>query len=604
MGFTTKIEKNTTLTESITLRASVEEPSTNSKTMSSSTTPTPPINEDEVAAEATNDTPQDPSPPGKIQRTLSISEQATALSTRRLTPPFFLKWLEYPFRVKNNQTHQYLEEATGHSMDVAARGPINQTGSFVGSVMIRMAVKQAGGPNNTVYGIRASSVLTVGSLIVGIVAGVTMPIVGSFVDHTNHRKVMGAVSALIIVLAVGLQMMINEDTWFIVFILEIIGGYFLIMHQVCTMAYLPDLTHDLSEMGHYTARLMMNQYFVQGIFTSLVVLVGYTKPGFSNLNTAVLAAGLATGIGAVLFGYSWTFLFRKRPKLREVPPGDNLVTTGFKRLIVTTKKVFSKKEYKALKWFMIALLFSPEAGAGIILAIAVTFLTVFVNMQAREIAVVSLTMLFANIPGAYLSKRMCRWVNPLNSFRMAEVLFAFINALLAATVQGSTQKDKNLVYFYAAMIGIAFGWMFPSQRTLAVAIMPKGQEFEIMGLISFYGQILGWAPAFVFTALNENGISMRWGMGSVSFFLMTSCFFTFFCGDFNEAVANVAHTSDEYLNEYSRKSGADLSSGVDLPGTYVDENGNYSTRKMEEGEVDEEEDKEHATNTTTDEIAA
>ena len=66
----------------------------------------------------------------------------------------------------------------------------------------------------------------------------------------------------------------------------------------------------------------------------------------------------------------------------------------------------------------------------------------------------------------------------------------------------------------------------------------------------------------------------------------------------------MAHTSDEYLNEYSRKSGADLSSGVDLPGTYVDDNGNYSTRKMEEGEVEEEEDKEHATNTTTDEIAA
>ena len=162
MGFTTKIEKNTTLTESITLRAFEQPEETNSKTMSSSTTPTPtppPINEDEVVAAvavSNNDTPQDtPHPPGKIQRTLSISEQATALSTRRLTPPSFLKWLEYPFRVQNNQTHQYLEEATGHSMDVAARGPINQTGSFVGSVMIRMAVKQAGGPNNTVYGIRA-----------------------------------------------------------------------------------------------------------------------------------------------------------------------------------------------------------------------------------------------------------------------------------------------------------------------------------------------------------------------------------------------------------------------------------------------------------------
>jgi len=490
----------------------------------------------------------------KRSRSLSISEQASAGSTRRCSPPWFLRFLELPFRVKNNQTGQYLEEATGQGMDMAARGAINQTGGFIGSAMIRMAALDAGGPNEKIYGIRASSVLTVASIIVGVTAGVTMPVLGALVDHTNHRKIMGGISAGIVALAVGCQLILNKDTWFAVFILEIIGGYFLIMHQVCTMAYLPDLTHENSEMGHYTAWFMMIQYGIQGLFTSIVIAVSFPL-NYTNLQTAKLAAAMAFGVGTVLLGYAWIFLFRKRPKLREVPKGANMITTEFKQLYSTFKNCVTK--YRALKWFMIALLFSPEAGAGVILSIAVTFLTFFARMSVREIAIVSLTMIFSNIPGAYLSKVMCKKVNPLNSFRMAEVAFAVVNALLVGTVTGATQRDKNLIYFYGALIGVAFGWMFPSQRTLAVALIPKGQEMEIMGLISFFGQIFGWLPALVFTAMNERGINMRWGLGSVSFFLMASFFCTLLCGSYDEAVEQVKHTSEIYLQEFSQKSKRD-----------------------------------------------
>ncbi|KAL7545917.1 hypothetical protein ACHAWF_009280 [Thalassiosira exigua] len=496
----------------------------------------------------------------KLSRKLSISEIAQEASTKRYQPPAFLRWMEVPFRVKNVQTGVYVEEATGHAMDYAARGPINQSGSFVGSAMIRLAAMQAGGANEVVYGMRASSVLSISSLIVGIAAGVTMPCLGAIVDHTDHRKTMGLVSALVCVVSVIFQVMLGPDTWFAMFILEIIGGYFLIMHQVCTMAYLPDLTHDVEEIGHYTSRFMMNQYFYQGIFTSIIISVSFTKP-LSNLQTARMAAGLSGGLGLIMLGYAWIFLFRKRPKLREVPPGSNLWTSGFKQLHKTAKVVF--REYRALKWFMIALLFSPEAGAGVVLAIAVTFLTVFVGMDVREIAVVSIIMQLGNIPGAHISKKMCKLINPLNSFRCAEIAFALINGLIVLTVTGATQKDKNLVYIFGGMVGVSFGWMFPSQRTLAVALIPKGQETEIMGLISFFGQIVGWLPVFVFTAMNEAGVSMRWGLSIVSFFLLTSCFFTLFCGKFEDAVALVAHTSDNYLQEFSRKSG--------VQGSYIDE---------------------------------
>ncbi len=491
-----------------------------------------------------------------LARSPSISEQAQTYGANRAPP--FLRWIEYPFRVKNTTTGQYLEEATGHAMDNSARGPINQTGSFIGSVMLRYAAMEAGGRDMPIYGFKASSLLTVATVIVGVVAGITMPIVGALVDHTDHRKSLGAISAAVTVTAVGLQTMIAKSTWFPCFILEVVGGYTLIMHQVCALAYLPDLTHDVEAMGHYTAVLMMVQYFVQGIFTSSIIAAGTSM---DNVQSARLAAGLSCALGFVLMGYAWTFLFRDRPKLRDVPPGSNLLTTGFKQLTVTARVVF--REYSALKWFMIALLFSPEAGSGVVLSIAVTFLTFFVEMSVQEIAIVSIIMLFSNIPGALMSRKMCKVVNPLNSFRMAEICFATTNAAIAIFVRGSTQRDKNLVYFFGSLAGMSFGWMFPSQKTLSVALIPKGQEFEIMGLISFFGQIVGWLPVFVFTALNEAGVNMRWGLSTLSFFLLTSFLCTLGCGSYEDAIKSVEHTSHRFLEEFAlRNSGA----GGDLRG--------------------------------------
>ncbi|KAL3799356.1 hypothetical protein ACHAWO_008467 [Cyclotella atomus] len=500
---------------------------------------------------ATNGTTGAPSQasPSIVERKLSISEQASAASSRRISAPSCLKWFEWPFRIKNPNTHAYLEEATGQAMDYCGRGPINQAGSFVGSAILKLAAMEAGGINQTIHGIKVSSLLTIGNLIAGVTAGVTMPLVGALVDHTDHRKAMGALSALVVVACAGGQLSLGADTWFAVYILGIILGYFFIMHQVCVMAYLPDLTHDTTEMGHYTAMFMTRQYFVQGLYTTLIVVVGFTT-SITDVQTAKLGIGLAFCIGSLCFAYAWGFLFRKRPKLREVPAGQNILSTGFVQLWTTSKVVFT--QYPALKWFMISLLWSPEAGAGTILAIAVTFLTLFVRMSVSEISLVSLCMLFANIPGAMISRYMCKKINPLNSFRAAEILFAVATALIAGTVTGP--EKKHLVYIYSVMIGIGFGWMFPSQRTTVVALVPKGQETEIMGLVSFFGQIIGWLPSFFFTIMNENGVNMRWGIGMVSFFLLTSFLCTLMCGDFNKAVELVAHTSDAYLQEFAKRS--------------------------------------------------
>lgn len=103
-------------------------------------------------------------------------------------------------------------------------------------------------------------------------------------------------------------------------------------------------------------------------------------------------------------------------------------------------------------------------------------------------------MQLCNFPGAKV-------LNPLNSFRCAEVVFATVNVLLCVAVTGSTQKDKNLVYLFAGLVGVCFGWMFPSQHMLnADGPHPHGA-----------------GDVFIFTAMTQ--AETQRGLSIVSFFL-------------------------------------------------------------------------------------
>ena len=190
-----------------------------------------------------------------IQRKMSISEEAQSKSTGRLLPPPIIrKIIETPFRTVNPTTQTILDEATGWAMDAGARGPLNQTGAFVGSAILRYALIEARCEGmyqceKTVYGLHPGSLLTTATVATGILSAIFMPIIGAIVDHTSHRKIVGVVTAILVSAITGAQIMISEDTWFAVLILEAFGGFALIIHTSVTMAYLPDISYLEKDLG-------------------------------------------------------------------------------------------------------------------------------------------------------------------------------------------------------------------------------------------------------------------------------------------------------------------------------------------------------------------
>ena len=488
----------------------------------------------------------------RYQRKMSISEEATLASSKRFKPPHFLKVLfETPFRTKNPTHGRHLEEATGWGMDAAGRGPLNQAGSYIGVAIIQLATIDAGcgavGPArcpNRVYGFRPSSMLTMASVITGVTSALLMPFIGAVVDHTSHRKTVGVLTAILVCAITGFQIAISLDTWFACLIAEMFGGFALIMHFMSVMAYLPDLTDVEHELTHYTSRFNIVMYSVQIVYVLFLIGMVYGI-GLDSIETARVAAAGAFAIATVLFAYAWTFLFRKRPALSQVKAGDNIFNSGFKQIGRTTKKIFTR--YHALRWFMLALLFSPEAGAGVVLSVAVTYLAVTLRMVGIEVGITNLILLLFTIPGSLFSNWLMQKKNPLITFRYGLI---FLTVVIATTVGALDRPErKNWTYLVAVFWGIAYGWIFPAQRTLQVTLTPRGQETEIMGMFTFVTQVIGWLPALIFSIMNEKGVDMRWGVSVLAWFLLLSILLLFGVGDYDAAVQQVKEVGEQELQE-------------------------------------------------------
>jgi MFS transporter, UMF1 family len=367
------------------------------------------------------------------------------------------------------------------------------------------------------------------------------------VDHTTHRRTVGVVSGFFAVTLIGAQISISQDLWFFCLCIDALQSFALLVHTTAVFAYLPDLSIHESEISHYTAHFNVRQFGTQFVYVCLLIVCGEirgtNRTVASTVQTAQDAAGMTFGIGALFITYAWTFLFRARPALTALPEGSSLLTAGFSQVGRTARKVWS--DYRALRWFMFSLLWSPEAGAGVVQSIAVTFLTVFMKFTGQELAKTMLVLMVGNMVGSLFSKFVCQHINPLHSYRLA--LFSVSTAVGLSVLVLDSPERRGAVYGFAMAWGWAMGWTYPSQRVLFCTLIPKGQETEMMGLFVFMGQILGWLPPLIVTILNENHVSLRWSLAVIPCFCLAAIVGTLPMGHYQTAVELVARDSNAKL---------------------------------------------------------
>lgn len=490
-----------------------------------------------------------------------VTPAAAAADTARLP------WLEAPFRPRRRRTRGQATavedddndpsergapdaEATAWAMDAAAKGPLNMSGVFLGTSLLRLATEAAaaGAKSSTasaddgagpprVFGLLPSSLLTAASVVVTLAAALLMPIFGAVLDYTKHRRTVGTTTAVLILLINGAQTFVSARTWPWMLLLQIVFNFLFVVHTTVVLAYLPDLTPDEDELARYTSWFSVVHFLVVAAFV-IVVLTGTSLVGAADatLYTARFSHALSFVVSSPLLLYAWTRLFRPRPALHDPPAGRSVWTAGFVELASTGRRVLGRRTlYPGLRWFMVSLLFAPDAGSGNYIGIFVTFLTEQVGMTGRQVGAVVFLILLSTIPGSLLSEYLCVKYNALNSFRLCLVWWMSVNALAAWALTGPERSYLTYVPF-SVMWGVQFGWLFPSQRVLFCTLIPPGKETELMGIFAFFGQILGWLPPFLFSFVNEKGWGMRLGLVSSNSCLVLALLALWCIGDYDEAV--------------------------------------------------------------------
>lgn len=96
--------------------------------------------------------------------------------------------------------------------------------------------------NETVYGLKPSSMITTLATIVSLIVTFLTPLMGAMVDYTNHRRRIGRWVAFFLWCSVLPHLFISEATWFPLTVCLLIMATSVRGHALVLHAYLPDVS--------------------------------------------------------------------------------------------------------------------------------------------------------------------------------------------------------------------------------------------------------------------------------------------------------------------------------------------------------------------------
>jgi MFS-type transporter involved in bile tolerance (Atg22 family) len=453
-----------------------------------------------------------------------------------------------------DRKQQEHDEVLGWTLDACARGvAVIGTAVFVSSDLLRLAKEATGCVEyeemwqqectQRVYGMRPSSILAYIVMVVGLLSAVLMPLIGSIIDHTKYRRAVGSISAAFMSVMILIQMLVMEDHWFVAAILQIFVAFSYTVHLCATYAYLPELTTDHEKLTQYAARFSAAQYSGSVLF--LLAMVGILSLVSRNydIRSSTISQTVVFVVCLTFFGYAWTWLFQPRPASQRVPKDRTLLSAGFWKIRKTAQTILL--HHSAIKWFLVSAAFT-QAATTTFSTIAITYMTELLGFDSKENGIAILILLLFGVPGTKIAAWLTSSINPIRSLQTN--LIFWICSVSAASLFLYKPDQQGMAYAFAMFWGLAIGWVYPTEKTLYVTIIPRGQEAELMGTYICACQMLSWLPPLVFSVMNETGFSMRAGLFTLTFYFAVSFVILFFVGDYNEAVAHAKAIDEGHIS--------------------------------------------------------
>ena len=445
-------------------------------------------------------------------------------------------------------------EALAWLLDAVARNMVLVgSGVFLSTVILNLAKNEAGCEtkrlpgeskirecNNTVYGMKPSSLISTYATVVGLIAAVLTPIAGAMVDTTAYRRGIGRLVAALYCSLLFPTIFVDHDNWFAMSLILALLFFVGLFETMALYAYIPELTNDEEALNRYSRTFTVGGVLATILFLALITGVsgalgygGNDKTLDEEIKTARLSQSVGFALAVPLLSLSWGYFFQPRPPARLLAANESIWSSGFIQIYRTSRKVH--QHYPALQWFFVAVAFC-DAGTTSLFVLAITFLTDHLEFSSGENGTAFVIIIIAMIPGSIFSSWWTRRSNPVSSTIVSLAVLIVATTLVGVLLKGPDQKLG--AYVLAAGLGIGVGWKFTCDRLLFGMILPSGQNAEFSGTYVFFGMCLTWLPPLVFTFLNEADVSLRWGMASLNiFFALGLLVYYFGVGNYASAVA-------------------------------------------------------------------
>lgn len=360
-----------------------------------------------------------------------------------------------------------------------------------------------------VYGFKPSSLITNIGTITGILSALLVPFIGAIIDCTDHRKKLGVLAALMMIVIQAAQIGTFQSTWLIMSILQAFNGFLYNVQTLAAYSYLPGIALAVGEttMIKYTAEYAVVMFGMEAFYLVLCLGIGIAL-GLDDDDEATARLGQVVNvvISGLLYYSAWYF-FTSVPARRRLNKGESLATTGFVQVFKTAKGI--KNHYSStLGYFLLAVMLS-DAGHGAFTLIAVTYLKEVCNIGGLYLGIIFLLILLSTIPGSYFGAWVSNKTNPKTSIQIQ--LISIISFNFVAFLTMTNPEPVFLPYLYGSIWGMLLGWFYPTETAIFSMVQPKGQESELTGIFMYSAQILSWMPTLIFTIMNESDIHMKWG---------------------------------------------------------------------------------------------
>jgi len=295
----------------------------------------------------------------------------------------------------------------------------------------------------------------------GILCSIILPPIGVIIDRSRYRRGVGIVTACFVVLNSASNLMIGENTWFIVLMLTIVGTLAYFIHLMVMYSFVPELTDDVQKLTTYNGAFIAIRTIVMAPVLPSVLAFAFlinkrtSQFEIGSLEFDVLLAKTSQVtclfLSSICFFLTfWRGLKKRPPKIQNGSSKDKV------KIIETAKDIY--RNNPSLFWYLLALI--PLANTAMAFgSITLTFMTSFLGMDSLNIVMALLIFTFSGAVGSKIHPLIAKRVNLLNDLKINVVVWIVLCLLTGGLV--TSEEKRNLFIGLTVPWGIVFGWAVP-----------------------------------------------------------------------------------------------------------------------------------------------